>query len=380
MLIGLLMPENELNFKSINVQFQDFDQWLRIYGFQKNEFNKERKQTIVQYQQPDDLSFALYNGINCKFEFSTYAPNTTSLSSLAIDQVCKVSLTKDTNTDFMTLFNLFQTFQMFLTLSYFERPLINTIKLKKEVFSEKHGIYDTEVELFFQTDVTKDTYEVKRASQKFLFTYTDIKGNCQEILSKWFEAEDNLSPSIYGLSEAFSKNNTAVEFSFLNIAHAIETLHRRRRKNFVLSTEDYKARVAEIIAAVNPHYAEWLKAKLEFGNEPTLHERLKELIDQLPERIRKALLKPSVEKFIQDFKRSRNYYTHYNQSLEKKALKGGELFYLKERSKILLICFVLHEIGFTHDEMENIILNKGVWLFNHIIKYDEVKDYFSSWK
>lgn len=380
MFVGLLIPIEELKFKSINIQFQDFESWLKIYGFKMNEFKKESKQTNVEYQQPDDLSFSLYNGVNCRFKFSTYAPNTTRLSSLTINQVCDVSLTRENETDFITLFNWFQGFQMFLTLSYFERPLIKTIKLKKVLTSEKHGTYDTDIELYFQTDVTYEMYEEKRASQKFLFIYNDIRENFQDILSRWFEAEDTLSPSIYGLSEAFSKNKTAVEFSFLNIAHAIETLHRRRRRNFVLPTNEYKAKVKEMISSVAPEHADWLKAKLEFGNEPSLHERLKELIEELPNSIKNVLLKPNPEKFILDFKRSRNYYTHYSAILERKALKGGELFYLKERCKILLICFVLKEIGFTDGELEKIVFKKGVQLFNHIIKYEEAKEHFSSWE
>lgn len=380
MLVGLLMPVQELKFKSVQMEVQDFDRWLKIYGFQKNEFNKETKQTVVQYQQPDDLSFILYDDVKCNFKFSTYAPSTTRTSTLAIKQVAEVSLYKEGETDFQTLFDLFHSFQMFLTLSYFEKPLIKKITLTKEIQSQKHGVHETSVELFFRSEVTSETYEEKASSHKFLFIYNDIKQNFQAILSKWFEAEDTLAPTIYGLAEAFSKNKTAVEFSFLNVAHAIETLHRRRRKNSVLSAENYKARLDEIIKSVSPAYATWLKAKLEFGNEPTLHERLHELVGELPESIKKALLKPTPEKFIQDFKRSRNYYTHYNQTLEKKALKGGELFYLKERSKILLICFVLKEIGFNNIELEKIIFNKGVFLFNHIIKYDEAQEHFKDWQ
>jgi hypothetical protein len=138
--------------------------------------------------------------------------------------------------------------------------------------------------------------------------------------------------------------------------------------------------VKEIVNSVKPEYAEWVKSKLEFGNEPTLHERIEQLITELPESIKKTLLKPTHEKFIKDFKRSRNYYTHYSPSLEKKALKGSELFYLKETSKILLICFILKEIGFSDIELEKIIFNKGIFLFNHIIKYEEVKEHFKWWE
>jgi hypothetical protein len=374
MFVGLLIPTEELKFKYIKIHFQDFDRWLNIFGFKRNEFNKENRETFVEYKQPNDLSFAISNDAQCDFKFSTYAPYITKVSSLTIKQVCEVSLSwRGQVKQFETLFNLFQTFQMFLTLSYFERPLIKRIVLGKEVSANRHDRYDAEVELYFRSDITKDTYKERDHSKRFLFTYNDVRENFQTILFKWFEAEASLSPTIYGLSEAFSKNKTAIEFSFLNIAHAIETLHRRRRTNFVLPNKEYKTRVEEIISSVNPEHSSWLKAKLEFGNEPTLHERLEELISELPANVKTVLLKPSPSEFLKNFKRSRNYYTHYNPSLEKKALKGGDLFYLKETSKILLICIVLKEIGFSDTELEKLIFNKGVFLFNHIIKYEELR-------
>jgi hypothetical protein len=381
MFIGLLMPKEELKFKSINIEFQDFDHWLDIYGFSRNEFVRQEKRTFVEYQQPKDLSFSISDKTQCDFKFSTYAPSRNKLSSLTIRQVCEVSLFgKGAESDFEYLFGLFQTFQIFLTLSYFEKPLIKKLTLTKDITSSKLETHETNIESYFSSDVTSEAYKEKNHDKRFLFTYKDVKENLQSILSKWYEAEDSLSPTIYGLSEAFSKNTTAIEFSFLNIAHAIETLHRRRRSNAVLPAEKYKERVKEIINSVDPEYKEWVESKLEFGNEPSLHERIEELISELPDNIKKALLKPNQDQFIKDFKRSRNYYTHYSSTLEKKALKGSDLFYLKERCKILLVCFVLKEIGFSDKELEKIIFNKGAFLFNHIIKYDEVKDFFKSWQ
>lgn len=376
MLVGLLIPKENLIFNCINIQFQDFDFWLNIYGFKKNEHKTDSKETTVEYQQPKDISFLITPNIQCDFKFSTHGSSRKSTSKLTIEQVCEVALSySDGPTNFEALFKLFQTFQILLTLSYSEKPLVNCISLSKEVSSDSGGTYVKHIDLYFVTEVTTETYKEKNHSRKFLFTYNDVKAHFSSILQKWYEAEGSLAPTIYGLSEAFSKKSTAIELSFLNIAHAIETLHRRRRNNQVLPQEAHRAKVKEILSSVSSDHTTWLKSKLEFSNEPTLQERLVELIEELPQNIRKVLLKPSQEEFIKQFKWSRNYYTHYNKSLEKKTLKGGELFYLKERSKILLVCFMLKEMGLSDKEIERVIFNKGVVLFNHIVKYDEVQQY-----
>lgn len=347
MFVGALIPENELTFKCIDILYEDFDQWLGIYGFKRNEFKQETKETFVEYQQPDNISWSISECNECEFKFSTYAPNTKGISRICIEQKCEVSLyTKGVEQSFEALFNLSQAFRIFLTLAFFEKPLYKEIRLSKTLNNEKYGEYNKEVSLYFRTEANYDDYKEKVHYTQFLFTYADIKGNIESILKKWFMSENSLSPTIYGLAESFSNKPIAIEFSFLNIAHAIESLHRRARND----------------------------------NRASLHSRLDDLINELPESVSGALVKPSKEIFIAQFKNSRNYYTHYDTRLEAKALKGSDLFYFTERCKILLVGFVLKEIGFTNAEVERIIFNKGVYLFNHIIKYEDAKMYFTNWE
>ena len=73
------------------------------------------------------------------------------------------------------------------------------------------------------------------------------------------------------------------------------------------------------------------------------------------------------ESIINNAKNSRNYYTHYSPTLEKKALKDTELFYLTERLKIFLLILLLSETGIEKENLGNIIKESSQFLFNHLI-------------
>ena len=93
---------------------------------------------------------------------------------------------------------------------------------------------------------------------------------------------------------------------------------------------------------------EWLKEKLAFANEPTLKNRLEDLIETYSfayfnERVNNR------ETFCKQAKDSRNYYTHFNKDLLRKALNGKELFDLTENLKLLLFSAVFKSIGIEND-------------------------------
>ena len=339
------MSTDEMVFSRISCDWADFDTWLGIYGFRKVEYKKDTKESFIEYQQPTNLLFDVSDIINCEFQFSTYHPSVKRLSKLTIQQKCEVSLSAKTGDQkFEVLFDWFESFHRLMTLAYFEELPINKLTLGKMKTSTDNEPYISSVEVFFQTNASESRYKNRSNDYSFLFTYGDVSGNLEQILQQWYKAESTLSPTIAGLTEAFMNRNQPTEFRFLNLAHAIETFHRRTRRT-----------------------------------EITLQKRLEELTQEVPDPIRTLLFKPTVPEFITTLKITRNYYTHYDESLEGKALKGAELFIFSERLKIFLICLVLKEIGFTNDELIRTILKKGVKLFNHIIKYDEAKVHFSDW-
>lgn len=370
---------DEMHFSSMRVSLADFDYWLGIYGFTKLENNAHLTKTMLEYNQPDDLCFKINEKLNCNIKFSSSVPIVKSSATISIKQEAEVELKSiDGKVSFSQFMEWFGIFHRFMTLAYFGEPAIASLSVHN--FWQNNGgenqFYN--VKVFYQYPQS-EIIKKRNSKHYFLFTYKDVNQNFEQILQQWFKMDEAINPVTSGLTESLMRKDYAIEYKFLNLAHSIETLHRRTRKNEVLSSELYKEKVKTIISTVHPEYTEWLKEKLTYGNELSLHERMTDLMSLIPEAIRTVVIKPNVEEFIRNFKNSRNYYTHYDKRLEKKALKAGELFKLSEMLKIFLVCLTLKETGFSDDEIVKIIFGKGVWLFNHVISYDEAAKHFTDW-
>src|SRR5690606_41012605 len=133
-----------------------------------------------------------------------------------------------------------------------------------------------------------------------------------------------------------------------------------------MSSEEYKKMKTSILEDVRSDLKDWLASKLHFTNEPTLHDRLKELLSDMRNEILTGIVGDE-DQFIRDAKNSRNYYTHYDPVLKKKAKMGTALFLLTEKLKVLLLCAILNEASFTKVQIERFLKERTWVLFNHIL-------------
>jgi len=117
-------------------------------------------------------------------------------------------------------------------------------------------------------------------------------------------------------------------------------------------------------------YHSWLKGQFNFGNNLNLHARLTELVKKYSNDILDKII-PDKVMFVKQVKYSRNYYTHYSSDGKKKAIKGGDLFCLSERLKILLVCAFLIEVGFDKKLLSKCLSNVKWTKFNHLANWKD---------
>lgn len=100
---------------------------------------------------------------------------------------------------------------------------------------------------------------------------------------------------------------------------------------------------------VPEEHREWLTEKLRYSHEPSLRQRLRELLS-LHDRETVSFTMPR-DRFVSSVVSTRNYLTHYDEGLEEKASKAEALFYLTERLRALVAVCLLSEIGFNSDQI-----------------------------
>jgi hypothetical protein len=203
------------------------------------------------------------------------------------------------------------------------------------------------IKIMLQTSYYETEQIVSEISNAdIIFSLHSIKDNFSEVLQRWFTITSELD-SVYDLffSNRYSYR-ISLKQSFLNQAQAVESYHRRRFNNQVLSEEEHTKRLETILANVPEDCKTWLKGKLTYSNEPNLRQRLKELVRKLSNETSFLFsTAKNRDKFINKVVDTRNYFTHYDYSLQDRAAKGSELYAMVRILNLILHILLMKELG-----------------------------------
>lgn len=339
LLIGAHFDKKEsISFNHCIIEYEDFNHWIDVSGFSMPKHNPENQEVLLKYKQPDRINFNLKRNWTASIEFNYSYPYEffIPIQKAAIEQYACLKLKPDNEASLSEFQEVFSTFNSLLAMSYFTFPIIKSINFfsttntnAKESFE---GDQQSKSELFFKTGIDQEKYKKHDDPHSFLLQYKDFGSGFEQKIKNWYLLNEKAETSLNILTECFMNRITSTELHFISLTQALENFHRRIK----------------------------LKKKVPFRS------RLRDLILLLPNKVRLELFE-NYDNFLDRIELNRNYYTHYSEDQEKKAGSLNELFELSEKMKIFLTATVLLEIGFTNDEVERIILDKGVWLFNHII-------------
>jgi hypothetical protein len=328
----------EMMFDHMSVEHEELNHWLDISGFEKPHNDKENDETTIKYKKPENIILNVNTAWQIEIAFTVFWPGPwfIPVEKAEIRQVPRVVFKPRQKESFDSFQSQLHKINSFLTICYFTFPKFQAWELykKNENKADERDNDFIKIEVLFQHRVDYDNYKIHDSRHAFLITYADMNGNFEAILSKWFELSDKITASINILTDCFMNRKGPVEFYFLGLAQAIENMHRRLGKTDIV----FLKRIKEMIANLPPNISEAL-----LSNEPKFADRIKE---------------------------NRNYFTHYDEKLDAKKAPLGELFFISEKMKIILIVNLIKELGFTDEETNKIILGKSVWLFNHLIKID----------
>lgn len=185
----------------------------------------------------------------------------------------------------------------------------------------------------------------KRHDFEMLLPLAVLGGDTDRVIAKWFELFASLRTALDLLFSVVFAEGLFLETRFLLFAQAAEVYHRHVFPGGVLDDGDHERRVNEVIAAAPAPHHVWLSGRLEHSNEPSLKQRLDELR-------RYSCLGPYGvlrPKFVREVADTRNYHTHYDPKLRRRAAKGESLYWLSEEIRALLTACLLRNLGFDED-------------------------------
>jgi hypothetical protein len=335
------------------VRFSHLADWVRTSGFSFKRYYNGTKVEVV-YDLPEELK-AKTPDANISLSF---------VGSTSGDGIEELSIRQSVwfDVELTTALEIYQLFSKYID------PLKNLLTLattkpnsivELNVFSNHVSIeidkktVETPIEVVFRQRFASDTGHKLLIPDYMLFALQDVVDDFETILTRWLTIADELD-SVCNLFFGMQYNpRMNLENEFLNVVQALESYHRRRLKNEVEPKTKHAERIESIVSRVDEGDKEWLKGILIYSNEPRLEQRLNDLL-QIVDGVLGSVIDDNA-KFAKRVKNTRNYLTHFDESLEKRAARGSELFWLiRKLSYVLQLCLLV-EIGIPLDKSAKLL-------------------------
>ncbi|WP_345778870.1 HEPN domain-containing protein [Vibrio tubiashii] len=206
----------------------------------------------------------------------------------------------------------------------------------------------------FYHSIPFESREPKKGWHQMLFTYDVIRENAELVINNWLAAYETVDPA---LNLYFATKTGAQKYTdgkFLALAQGLETYHRRTSSETLMGQSEFESLVQQIIQGCPEEHSDWLKGRLMHGNEINLGKRIKAIIEPFKDKLGNNRER---SKLLRNIVNTRNYLTHYSDSLENHALNGAELWKLCQKMEAIFQLHFLKVIGFNEAEIASVIEN-----------------------
>ena len=181
-----------------------------------------------------------------------------------------------------------------------------------------------------------------------LISFPDIKDDYQACVQTWYQKYEEIRPIIaYFVEACQKKHNIDLPMEFLKMVQALESYSRRMRRTTLVPPEVHRERINRIVN----HFDEkdddrkWIAdvLKTPILNEPSCSKRITALFKETAEEL--GISKSKAASLAYKIVATRNYYTHFNESLLPGILSEHDIFYSIALMKNVLKVVLCRELS-----------------------------------
>ena len=357
-LFGVAYNENEeILFNTFKFSVEGIDEWVGISGI-KVEHQFENKTASIIYSPPEEISVNLSNGMKLLITFSWTLPGFPNIREAKITQKTYFKLV---STQGLPLDDFISSAYKITTLVGFavdKTVCIEQVSATSDAIVQNVGNDKTipaSISIYYPS-LPFTEIEPKIDWHRMLFRFIQIKDDLERIVNNWFKAYDKIDPALNLYFSAKAGVHKYLDGRFLALVQGLESYHRRTSNEKYMDDTTFKTIVDNLIEHCPDEYREWLSGKLHYANEISLARRVKKIIAPFKNffgtsRDRKNLVRKIVD--------TRNYLTHYDESLKSRAAAGRELWLLCIKMEAIFQLHLLHVLGFTGKQIEAIFKNSN---------------------
>lgn len=347
--VGAHFPtEDTARFNEVDVQFQHFSAWAGTSGIRRRPL--ENKGIAIEYtpEKPFTLASSSEYSISIRSEGST----SMTVSEASIEQKTILRFQFPHVKPFVECQELYHAIHGFLTLAMGTAPYPMSITARKRRANTRGGSrQQQDIYVLYQPITRLLSNEVM--PHEMLFTLRDLGGDASCAIQNWVAKQELLRPVYDLFAVDLVSPGTYIENRLLNLFQATETYHRRTRGGKYQDDETYldglyKQLVSSIPNDVASDFRRSLvEGKLRYANEYSLRKRMGELLREhrpsLPDGFPHTDAEMKI--FVERATDTRNYLTHYDDTIKSKVPKRVGLVVLEYQLRLLLEIYLLSEIG-----------------------------------
>jgi hypothetical protein len=189
-----------------------------------------------------------------------------------------------------------------------------------------------------------------------LFACTQIpEVGLSEVMTRWFNTYSELRSALGAFFSIYYVSSMFAEEKFKNVVNALESYHRKKMRREAIPGDEWKSLVNEILRLARSEHRSFLRMKLQYGNEQILADRLRSIMDLTDQASMR--IGDNNEWFIRSVVDTRNYFTHYDETLKERALDGFKLVVATRILSHMMKILLMLEIGFTPDDCISLLSN-----------------------
>lgn len=353
MLVGAAWDKGEpVVFNTFEFSTDCLDEWIGISGIAVERLYEE-KTAVISYSPPDNICFSLCEGVSLSILFSYTLPGYPVIKEAKITQSAYFKIESNTPRDLDYFIGLAHKVSNLLSFAMDAIVSIRNVSATFAELVERDSGYKVPIGIYYKSS-SFSAEKVRRNQHEMLFTFHNIKENPQRVFENWLKAYEYLSPALGLYFSTKLGAQKYVDGKFLALVQGLETYHRRTSNESMMDEDSYRHLVNTILAGCPPEREAWLQGRLIHGNEINLRKRLQRIIEPFKSHIGSSPVRSKLLTRIVD---TRNYLTHYDQSLHDKAANGKDLWLLCIKMEAIFNLHFLKVAGFSDLEVAALVEN-----------------------
>ena len=345
-----------LLFNTLQFSVEGIDEWVGLSGIKvEHETIQEKVSATIQYSPLEEVSLNLNNGMKLLITFSWTLPGFPHITEAKITQKTYFTLVSQQERPLEDFISIAHKLTTFLCFAIDKTVCINPITATSNITCRDINTGESEpappILLYYASmPYTKEVPQIYQ--YHMLFRYQEIKENAEQIINNWLQAYDKIEPALNLYFGVTTGGLLYLDAKILALAQGLESYHRRTSDETRMPNSDFESLRQTLKAQCPDEHRKWLSEKLKYGNELSLGQRLQKIIAPLKEFMGD---KSQRAKLIRSIVDTRNYLTHYDESLKSRGASGDKLIHLYLKMEAIFQLRILQELGFTQTEIKSVL-------------------------